>query len=93
MLTVANIMTWAVIGLIAGSLAGALVKRQKAGFGLWQNIALGFCGAIIGGLLFGLFNIWQGLASVAISLRDVVAAVVGSLILLVALWAWNARRP
>lgn len=93
MLGIANIITWSVIGLIAGSLAGALVKREKAGFGFWHNMALGFGGAIVGGLLFGLFNLFPGLDKVAVSLRDIVAAVVGALILLVALWFWSRRGP
>jgi hypothetical protein len=35
------------------------------------------------------FGIWPGLDKIAISLRDIVSAVVGSLLVLAALWAWR----
>lgn len=91
MMGIANIITWAIIGLIAGTLSGAIVTRQKAGFGFWQNVGLGFGGAIVGGLVFGLFNILPGLDSISVSVRDVVAAVFGSLILLAGFWFWKRR--
>jgi hypothetical protein len=42
--------------------------------------------------LFRIFGIWPGLDRIAISLRDVVAAVLGSLIVLAALWLWRKFR-
>ena len=65
---------------------------ERAGFGLWRNLGLGLVGALIGGLLFRIFGIWPGLDRIAISLRDVVAAVLGSLIVLAALWLWRKFR-
>jgi hypothetical protein len=41
------------------------------------------------GLLFRVFGLFPELDKVSISLRDVVAALVGSLIVLVGLWAWR----
>ena len=46
-------------------------------------------GALVGGLLFRVLGLAPGLDRVAISLRDVVAAFVGSLIVLMALWIWR----
>lgn len=89
MFGVSTVVTWIVIGLLAGTLAGRLVTREKAGFGLLSNIALGCAGAMVGGILFGLLGILPALDKVSISMRDVVAAFTGSLILLVILWAWN----
>jgi uncharacterized membrane protein YeaQ/YmgE (transglycosylase-associated protein family) len=43
-------------------------------------------GALIGGAIFRLFGIWPGLEAFSISLRDVVAAIIGSLIFLAVLW-------
>jgi len=91
MFTIAHIATWLVVGLIGGSLAGMLVKGRKAGFGLLANIGLGCVGAVIGGALFALFGLFPSLESVVISLRDVMAAFAGSLFVLAAIWAWNAR--
>jgi uncharacterized membrane protein YeaQ/YmgE (transglycosylase-associated protein family) len=65
---------------------------ERGGFGLWRNLALGLAGAFIGGLLFRIFGIWPGLDKIAISLRDVVAAVIGSLLVLAVLWLGQKFR-
>jgi len=46
-------------------------------------------GALVGGLLFWLLGLFPGLDSVRISLRDVVAAIVGSFLVLGALGLWQ----
>ncbi|HMN72139.1 MAG TPA: GlsB/YeaQ/YmgE family stress response membrane protein [Rhodoblastus sp.] len=89
MFTLGNLLTWLIVGIIAGSLTARVVTRQKAGYGLLTNIALGCGGALIGGGIFWLFNLLPALDKVAISARDVVAAVAGSLILLAGMWAWR----
>jgi uncharacterized membrane protein YeaQ/YmgE (transglycosylase-associated protein family) len=50
---------------------------------------VGLVGALVGGLIFRLFGLLPDLNKIAISLRDVVAALVGSLIVLAALWLWQ----
>ncbi len=87
--SVDQIIVWIVVGLIAGALVGALMTWERSGFGPWRNLGLGLVGALIGGLLFRVFGIWPGLERIAISLRDVVAAVLGSLLVLAALWLWR----
>lgn len=91
--SVDQIVVWIVVGLLGGGLAGALTTWERGGFGLFRNLALGLAGALIGGLLFRVFGIWPGLDKIAISLRDIVAAVAGSLLLLPALWLWRKFRP
>jgi uncharacterized membrane protein YeaQ/YmgE (transglycosylase-associated protein family) len=85
--TLAQVIVWIVVGLIGGSLAGLIVTRYRHGFGFLRNLGLGLAGAVIGGLLFRWTGIFPELARISISLRDVVAALVGSLIVLGALWA------
>jgi len=87
--SVDQVIVWIVVGLLGGGIAGALMTWERGGFGLWKNLALGLAGAIIGGLLFRIFGIWPGLDKIAISLRDIVSAVVGSLLVLGALWLWR----
>jgi uncharacterized membrane protein YeaQ/YmgE (transglycosylase-associated protein family) len=82
-------IVWIVVGLVGGGLAGALVTWERGGFGLLRNLGLGLAGAVVGGLLFCLFGWLPSLDKVAVSLRDIVAAVVGSLIVLTALWLWR----
>ena len=89
MFSVDQVIVWIVVGLIGGALAAALMTWERGGYGLWRNLALGLAGAVIGGLLFRVFGIWPGLDRIAISLRDIVSAVVGSLLVLAALWVWR----
>jgi uncharacterized membrane protein YeaQ/YmgE (transglycosylase-associated protein family) len=89
MLSLDRIVVWVIVGLIGGSLAGLVIKRERRGFGVWRNLGLGLAGALVGGLLFRVLRLFPQLDRVMISLRDVVAAFVGSLIVLAALWLWH----
>ena len=89
MLSFDHLIVWIVVGLIGGGLAGALTTWERGGFGLFRNLALGLVGALVGGLFFQAFGIWRGLDKIAISLRDVIAAFAGSLVVLAALWIWR----
>ena len=91
--TVDQWIVWIVVGLIGGSLAGLIVKRDREGFGIIRNLGLGLAGALVGGLLFRLLRLWPNLDQIAISLRDVVSALVGSMLVLVGLWAWQHWKP
>jgi len=84
----AQLIVWIIIGLIGGSLAGLITRRERQRFGVFRNLAVGLAGAVVGGLLFRLFGILPGLDKIVISLRDVIAAFAGSLVVLAALWAW-----
>lgn len=66
------------IGLIAGFLAGNLVKG--GGFGLVGDIIVGIIGAFIGSLLFGLL----GLSAYGI-LGQIIVATIGAVVFLVIL--------
>jgi len=87
--SIVQLIVWIIIGLLGGSLTGLLVKRERRGFGIARNLGIGLIGAIIGGFLFRLLGLLPSLDKIAISLRDVVAAVVGSLLVLAALWLWQ----
>ncbi|WP_338667975.1 GlsB/YeaQ/YmgE family stress response membrane protein [Pseudodesulfovibrio methanolicus] len=62
------------IGLVAGWLAGMLMK---GGFGLIGDIVVGILGAVIGGYVFGLLGINSGGL-----LGAIVTATVGAVILI-----------
>jgi uncharacterized membrane protein YeaQ/YmgE (transglycosylase-associated protein family) len=84
-----QVIVWIVVGLIGGALASRLVTWDQEGFGRWRNLGLGLAGALVGGLLFRTLGLFPELDKYSVSLRDVVAAVVGSLIVLGALWYWG----
>ncbi len=88
----AQLIVWVVVGLVAGTVVGRLIAWDRRGFGLWGNLLLGLIGAVVGGLVFRLFGLFPGLASVAISLRDIVAAFAGSFVVLGLLWLWQRTR-
>ena len=89
-----QLIVWIIVGLLGGSLAGLLTTWERRGFGLFRNLAVGLAGALIGGLLFRMLGLFPGLDKISISLRDVVAALVGSLIVLAALWLWQRfKKP
>ena len=92
--TFAEFLTWLIIGLLGGTVAGIVVKRQRKGFGVIVNLALGTLGAVIGGAVFQVFEILPGLEAISVSLRDLLSAFLGSLLLLAVLWMWRRyNRP
>ncbi len=94
MVSLAQFIVWIIVGLLGGSLAGLIIKGERKGFGTARNLALGLVGALVGGLLFRMLGLFPGLERVTVSLRDVIAAVVGSLLVLAAVWLWQRwRRP
>jgi uncharacterized membrane protein YeaQ/YmgE (transglycosylase-associated protein family) len=87
-----QIVTWIVIGLLAGSLTGSVVTRSKAGFGWFRNAALGLAGALVGGLVVRGLDLMPALDAYSISLRDIVSAVAGSVIVLLAWWLYQRKK-
>ncbi|MEM9954015.1 MAG: GlsB/YeaQ/YmgE family stress response membrane protein [Chloroflexota bacterium] len=79
-----QILVWIIIGGLAGAVAGMIVKGRKRGFGLIGNILIGLVGAFIGGILFDALNVSIA-GDIVFSANDLIAAIVGSLILLVLL--------
>lgn len=53
-----GVLSWIIVGLIAGWLAAKLTDRQGAG--LLGNLAIGLIGAIVGGLIAGALGLRIG---------------------------------
>jgi uncharacterized membrane protein YeaQ/YmgE (transglycosylase-associated protein family) len=86
------IVVWLIVGTLAGSLAGMVVKRSKEGFGRVANIGIGLVGALVGGFFFKIFNINLGLRNIVVSFEDLVEAFLGSLLFLLGLWLVRKYR-
>ena len=84
--SLAQVIVWIIVGLVGGSLAGLIVTWKRRGFGPLQNLGMGLVGAFVGGLLFRRLGLCPGLDAVTISLRDIVAACAGTLLVLLVLW-------
>jgi uncharacterized membrane protein YeaQ/YmgE (transglycosylase-associated protein family) len=95
MVSLTQLVVWIIVGLLGGSVAGLIIRRERRGFGIWRNLGLGLIGALVGGWLFWLLGIFPGLDSVRVSLRDVVAAIIGSFLVVgaLALWQWWKGSP
>ena len=91
-ITVGQILVWVIVGALAGSLAGILIKRRARGFGPWGNLLIGLVGALIGGAIFDLLNINVGLGQITITGEDVLAAFLGALLVLAAVHWLRGRR-
>lgn len=87
-----QLIVWIVVGLLGGSLAGLIIKWDRQGFGTARNLAVGLVGALVGGWLFRLFDLLPNLDKLSISLRDIMSALAGSLIVLVVMWVYSRAR-
>ena len=70
-----GILYWIVVGLIAGWLAGRVMKG--GGYGVVVDIILGIVGGILGGWLFGMLHISMGGGLIG----RIIVAFVGAVIL------------
>ncbi|MEO6061882.1 MAG: GlsB/YeaQ/YmgE family stress response membrane protein [Thermoflexales bacterium] len=74
-----GILSWIIVGGIAGWLGGLLM--QGGGFGLLGNIIIGIAGGLIGGWLAGaLFNVPD--AMTGINLTSILVAFLGAIVLI-----------
>ena len=70
-----GILSWIIVGLVAGWLAGVVMKG--GGYGVVVDIVLGVLGAIVGGWLFGALGIYPGGGL----LGSIIVAFVGAVVL------------
>ncbi len=74
-----GVISWIVVGLIAGWLAGTIMRGR--GYGILGDIIVGILGALIGGFLAGaLFNIPDAMNG--INITSILIALVGAIILI-----------
>ena len=83
-----GIISWLILGLIAGFIGSKIVN--KTGQGMWLDIALGIVGAIVGGVLFsGVFGT-EGITG--LNIWSLIVAIVGSVVVLFAYHTLAGRR-
>ncbi len=80
-MTLESLIWFLLIGLIAGWLAGKVMRG--GGFGIVGDMIVGVIGALIGGWLFGVLGIGLGLGIIG----AIITAFVGAVILLAILRA------
>lgn len=73
-----GIVSWIILGLIAGFIGSKIVNRT--GEGIVLDVVLGVVGAVIGGYLFSLFGA-EGVTG--LNLWSLLVAVIGAIVVLV----------
>lgn len=77
-----GLLSWIVVGLIAGWLAGLMMRGS--GFGLIGNIIVGVVGGLLGGwIATSLFHIGPGMSG--INLGSILIAFLGAIVLILLL--------
>ena len=76
-----DLIWWILIGIIAGWLAGKIMKG--AGFGVLMDMVVGIAGAVVGGFLMNML----GFSSSGGLIYSIVVAVIGAVILI-----WIVRK-
>jgi uncharacterized membrane protein YeaQ/YmgE (transglycosylase-associated protein family) len=85
-----GIVSWLVVGAIAGYIAGYLVKGDES-LGVLGHILLGILGALIGGFLGGLISGGKDYIT-GINPVTIVVAVIGAVIAVVGYGWFRGRR-
>jgi len=89
-----QVLTWAIIGLIAGILASVVVRGYRYGF--LASILIGLLGALLGGFLFTILRIQPpAILSGGITLKwfDIFVAFIGAVLILLLFGGfWRYRR-
>ncbi len=80
-----GLIAWLVVGVIAGWLAGLMMKG--GGYGLVGDMIIGLIGAVIGGFLFGMF-----VPGTTGFLGSIFVAFLGACVLIFILRAFGSRR-
>lgn len=84
-----GILSWLVVGAIAGWIAGMVVPGDE-GYGWIGAIIAGIVGAIVGGFLLGIISGGSDWVT-GINIPTLIAAIVGAIIVVFA-WRAIARR-
>ena len=83
-----GIISWLILGLVAGFVGSKIVGGTGQGF--WLDIALGIVGAIVGGFLFSELLGTQGITG--LNIWSMIVAIVGSCVVLFGYHALTGRR-
>ena len=72
-----SIVSWILLGLIAGFIGSKIVNSE--GQGLWLDIVLGIVGAVVGGFLFSIFG---ATGITGFNIYSLIVAIIGSVVVL-----------
>jgi uncharacterized membrane protein YeaQ/YmgE (transglycosylase-associated protein family) len=82
-----GVLSWIILGLIAGFIGSRIVDRR--GMGFWLDIVLGIVGALVGGFLFNLLG-FGGVSG--LNIYSMLVAVVGAVVVMLLYNVVSGRR-
>jgi uncharacterized membrane protein YeaQ/YmgE (transglycosylase-associated protein family) len=82
-----GILSWIILGLLAGWLAGMFMKG--GGYGILGDIVVGILGALVGGWLFSILLGWD---VTGFNLSSILISFVGACLLIAIYRAVDGRR-
>ena len=86
-----QVITWIIVGLIAGTLAGALIRGRR--FGFVSSVIVGLFGALLGGFLFSILGIQVPVTGgITLNWADILVAFIGAIIILLLFGGFYRRR-
>jgi uncharacterized membrane protein YeaQ/YmgE (transglycosylase-associated protein family) len=88
-----QVITWVIIGLIAGLFAGLLVRGR--GLGFVSSVVVGLLGALVGGFLFTVLHLQVPPAfsgGITLAWADMLVAFIGAVIILLLFGGFYSRR-
>jgi uncharacterized membrane protein YeaQ/YmgE (transglycosylase-associated protein family) len=80
------LLSWIVVGLVAGWLVGKTLKGE--GYGTFMDIAIGICGAVAGGF----FMRSAGFSGYRGTIYTTLVAIIGAVLLTLVVGFMNGRR-
>jgi uncharacterized membrane protein YeaQ/YmgE (transglycosylase-associated protein family) len=83
-----GILSWIIVGLIAGWLAGLVMKG--GGYGILGDIILGIIGALVGGFLAGALF---GVGITGFNIETLIVAFLGAIVVVALVRALPGRSP
>ncbi|MBZ0299927.1 MAG: GlsB/YeaQ/YmgE family stress response membrane protein [Anaerolineae bacterium] len=80
--TTLQLLVWIVVATVAGMVTSMLLYRKPTPSIDLSILGLGFLGALVGRIVFDLLRVQLNLPALVISMDDVVAALIGSVVVL-----------
>ncbi len=74
-----QIITWIVIGVLAGAAAGSLIRRKLH---FYEIILAGLLGAVVGGLVIEVIGVKLPDRDITISIADLLTAFIGAILVI-----------
>jgi uncharacterized membrane protein YeaQ/YmgE (transglycosylase-associated protein family) len=91
-----EIVSWILVGVLVGSLAGMMSTRKRHGYGLTLNLLVGLAGAFLGGMIVHVAEVDLGWGMVQVRYEEFLAGLAGALLIVCLVkflqWRGNSGR-